>query len=102
MSEGRIPFGEVALGGLCAGLSGGGYIGSWHSGLIASMTRGSHSRFDQPLLNQPKAIQALQFLRENSSYLTPRKGIFSAHRCWRSSSAHRCQQPIVVQLYRPG
>jgi len=23
MSEGRIPFGEVALGGLCAGLSGG-------------------------------------------------------------------------------
>jgi Patatin-like phospholipase len=58
-------------------VSGGGYIGSWLSGLIASMTRGSHSRFDQPLLNQPKAIQALQFLRENSSYLTPRKGIFS-------------------------
>ena len=57
-------------------VSGGGYIGSWLSALIAT-----HPLDKLPagrsLLNSETAKNAIDFLRDNSSYLTPRNGIFS-------------------------
>jgi hypothetical protein len=54
-------------------VSGGGYIGSWLSAFIASNTPAPNGS----LLNGLEGTQALEFLRDNSSYLTPRNGIFS-------------------------
>ena len=57
-------------------VSGGGYIGSWLSALIAT-----HPLEQLPagksLLDNETAKNAIDFLRDNSSYLTPRNGIFS-------------------------
>jgi hypothetical protein len=57
-------------------VSGGGYTGTWLSALIASLNTSTIGS-QEPIFGTKKGVQALQFLRENSSYLTPQNGIFS-------------------------
>ena len=65
-------------------VSGGGYIGSWLSALIAREGEGKVQALLPKLAGEPSAIgeaaeyRAIQFLRRYSNYLTPRLGLFSA------------------------
>jgi hypothetical protein len=65
-------------------VSGGGYIGSWLSALIAREGEGKVQALLPKLAGDPGAIgqaaeyPAIQFLRRYSNYLTPRLGLFSA------------------------
>ncbi|MBV8900753.1 MAG: patatin-like phospholipase family protein [Verrucomicrobia bacterium] len=57
-------------------VSGGGYIGAWLSALIKLLNPSDPTR-EGPIFKTKEGVQALQFLRENSSYLTPQNGLFS-------------------------